>query len=64
MIAMYDMDDNLLFVFNTRQECAKYFDRSVRYIDCVLCKFRNEYVKKKRDFKNRRWVKLVEVYDE
>lgn len=64
MIFMYDLEDNLLMKFKNRKECAKYFNTRVENIHNHLSKVRCEYVKKKRDFKNRRWVKLVEVYDD
>lgn len=61
MIAMYDLEDNLLTIFNTYKECAKYFNTSVRCIHSHICRVRKNIVDKKLDKQNKRWVRLFKI---
>lgn len=58
MIVMYDLEDNLITIFNTYKECAKYFDTSVKSIRCYISRNKKGTVDKKRDKKNQQWVRL------
>ena len=58
MIIMYDLDDNILEVFNDTKDCAKYFNASVFAIHCHICRSRQGKIKRKRDMAHKRWVKL------
>lgn len=58
MIIMYDLDDNILETFNNCQECADYFGVSKGAIYCHITNNRKGKTDKKRDVKNKRWVRL------
>ena len=59
MIAMYDLDDNLITIFNNYKECANYFDTSVNTIKVHICRLKYGKVAKKR-YKGV-WYKLVKI---
>lgn len=48
MIAMYDLEDNLITVFDTYKEAAKYFNTSVDVIQCYICRSKQGKIDKKR----------------
>ena len=48
MIAMYDLEDNLITIFETTEECAKYFNTSVNVINCNI----SRKIKKEHQVKN------------
>lgn len=64
MILMYDLEDNYIMEFKNTKECAEYFNTNRKCIDCHLCKFRQGKIKKKRDFKHNRWVRLYRCWSE
>lgn len=53
------MDDNYLMEFNDYIECAKYLDTTKDVIKTFLSRNKKGIVRKKRDKKNKRWVKLI-----
>ena len=58
MISMYDLEDNYICEFKTYKECAKYFNTSPKVIQTYISKSKKGTIDKKRDFKNKRWVRL------
>ena len=62
MIAMYDLDDNLITVFDNYKECAKYFNTSVNTLKVHICNSRKGKTKKKRY--NGNWYKLIKFEEE
>lgn len=58
MILMYDLEDNYICEFKNYKECANYFNTSIRVIHSYICKSKKGKIDKKRDSKNKRWVRL------
>lgn len=58
MIVMYDLEDNYICEFKNYKDCSKYFNTSTKVIHTYICKSQKGTRDKKRDFKNKRWVRL------
>lgn len=63
MITMYDLEDNYLYEFKNYKDCAKYFNASIKSIQCYICRNKQGKIDKKRDKKNKRWVRLFKLGD-
>lgn len=63
MIAMYDLEDNYLCEFKSYKDCAEYFNTSIEVIQCYICRNKQGLIDKKRDKKNKRWVRLFKLGD-
>jgi len=63
MIAMYDLEDNLLTVFDSYKECAEYFGTSIKCLHCYISRSKNGKVDRKRDIENKRWCRLFKMED-
>lgn len=63
MITMYDLEDNYLYEFKNYKDCAKYFNTSIKSIQCYICRNKQGKIDKKRDKKNKRWVRLFKLGD-
>lgn len=61
MIAMYDLEDNLITVFDSYKECANYFNTSKGVIKSYICRNKKGILNKKR-YKNT-WCRLFKVND-
>ncbi|WP_288910963.1 NUMOD1 domain-containing DNA-binding protein [uncultured Thomasclavelia sp.] len=61
MIAMYDLEDNLITVFENYRECAKYFNTTSDSIHSHISRFSKGILKKKLDKQNKRWVRLFKI---
>lgn len=48
MISMYDLEDNLITIFNSYKECAEYFKTTVEVIQCYICRRNKGILDKKR----------------
>lgn len=59
MIAMYDLEDNLITIFDTYKEAAKYFNTSVKVIQCYICRSRQGKIDKKKNGKT--WCRLLKI---
>lgn len=62
MIAMYDLDDNLIRIFDNYKECAEYFRTTTNTIRSCMCRYKKGQRSKKRD--GNKWVKLYMIEDE
>ena len=58
-IAMYDLDDNLITVFDSYRECARYFKTSIEAIHCYICRSQKGIVDKKLNKEDHKWYRLV-----
>ena len=58
-IAMYDLEDNLITVFESYRECAKYFKTSVKSIHCYICRSQKGKIDKKYNKEDHKWYRLV-----
>ena len=64
-IALYDENDNIITTFENREECAKYFNTTRRYIDTFFSKVTRGIVEnKKLDKSNGRFYKLYQFKKE
>lgn len=63
MIAMYDLEDNFINIFDTYKECAEYFETTPRVIHCCMSRMKTGHRDKKWDKKNNRWVRLYKIDD-
>lgn len=61
MIAMYDLEDNLITIFDSYKECAKYFNTTIEVIHCYICRNKKGTVDKKRDIKAHKWCRLFRI---
>lgn len=58
-IAMYDEDDNIVTIFESRKECAKYFNTSKKCIDSFFSNVKAGRIKnRKQDKRDGKWYKL------
>ena len=48
MIAMYDLEDNLITIFDSYKECAKYFKTTTAVIRCHISRKNKGIIDKKR----------------
>lgn len=58
MIAMYDLKDNLITIFENTKECAKYFNTSNEVINCNISR------KIRKRTPNKKWCKLFRIKEE
>lgn len=42
MIAMYDLEDNLITIFDSYKECAKYFNTSIQVLHCHISRSKKD----------------------
>lgn len=61
MIAMYDLEDNIIAVFDNYKECAEYFKTSKKVIYSYFCKNKKGVVDKKYDKERNIWVRLFKI---
>jgi uncharacterized protein YggL (DUF469 family) len=63
MYAVYDLQDNLITVFDDLTELADYFDTSYNCMKSLVCKQRKGKLKKKRDKHLKKWclIKKIEI---
>lgn len=59
MIAMYDLEDNLITIFDSYKECAKYFNTSVGAIQSHICRSKKSKINKKRNGNS--WCRLFKM---
>lgn len=64
MIAMYDLEGNLITVFDNYKKCAEYFNTSIEVIHCHICRTKQGKVDRKRDIANKRWCRLYKIEDD
>ncbi len=64
MIAMYDLEDNLITIFDGYKECAKYFETTTKVIHCCVSRIKNGQRDRKRDKKSKCWVRLYKIEEE
>ena len=62
MIAMYDLEDNLVTIFDNYKECAKYFNTSVKVIQCHICRARKGIINKKSYEDG--WCRLIKIEED
>ena len=63
MIGCYDLDDNLITVFNSYKDCARWFNTSEKCIYCYISRSQKGIVDKKRDVNNKKWYRLFKISD-
>ena len=61
MIAMYDLEDNLITIFDNYKECAKYFNTSIQVLHCYISRSKKGKIDKKRYEKG--WCRLIKMED-
>lgn len=61
MIGCYDLEDNLITVFENYKECAEWFNTSVECIRCYICRNEKGILDKKRNKQNRKWYRLYRL---
>ena len=61
MIAMYDLEDNIITIFDTYEECAKYFNTTKNVIHSYIYRQKKGILDKKLDKTNNRWVRLFKI---
>lgn len=63
MISCYDLEDNLITVFESYKECAEWFNTSVNCIYCYICRNQKGIVDRKRNKQDDKWYRLYKVDD-
>lgn len=64
MISCYDLEDNLITIFDSYKDCAKWFNTSVKVIYCYISRSQKGIVDKKRNIKYKKWYRLFKVGDD
>ena len=64
MIAIYDLDDNLITTFDNYKQCAEYFNTSIGVIRSHLCRAKQGKTDKKRDLVHKNWCRLYKIEEE
>lgn len=64
MIVMYDLEDNLITIFDSYKDCAKYFNTNLSTIYSSVCRIKSGKLDKKRDVQNKRWVRLYKMVED
>ena len=64
MISCYDLDDNLITIFENYRDCAKWFNTSIDVIYSYICKSQKGIVDKKRNIKDKTWYRLFKIEQE
>lgn len=64
MLALYDLEDNLITVFDDYFECAEYFNTTNASLHTYICKTRKGLDIKKRDIKRKRWCRLFKIEED
>ena len=59
MIAMYDLEDNLITIFESYKECAKYFNTSTKVIQCYISRSKRGIRDKKKNGNS--WCRLIKI---
>lgn len=62
MIAMYDLNDNLITIFDSYKECASYFNTTIGSIKCYISRKKKGKIDKKRNGNN--WCRLIKLEEE
>lgn len=63
MFAIYDMEDNLIFVCDTYKELAKYFNTSVIVMHTTMSRIKSGIRKKKRTTDGK-WCRIIRIEEE
>lgn len=63
MFAVYDMEDNLLYICDTYKELAKYFNTSIYVMHSTMSKFKSELRKKKRTTDGK-WCTIIRMEED
>ena len=61
MISCYDLEDNLIILFDSYKECAEWFNTSIKVIHSYICKSKKGIVDKKRHIRDGKWYRLYKV---
>lgn len=61
MIEMYDLEDNLITIFDSYKECAIYFNTSSACIRSHITRVMQNKLNKKLDKQNHKWYKLFKI---
>lgn len=56
---MYDLEDNLITIFDSYKECAEYFKTSVNVIYSYICRRNKNVIDKKR--LDGKWYRLYKI---
>ena len=64
MIAMYDIEDNFIKIFDNYKQCAEYFETTTKVIHSCVSEIKSGHRDRKRDKKNKCWVKLYKIEDD
>ena len=59
MIAMYDLEDNLITIFDNYKECAKFLNTSTSVLRSYICRSKIGKVDKKRYDND--WCRLIKI---
>lgn len=63
MISCYDLEDNLVTIFDSYKECAEWFNTSVKVIHCYISRRKKGIVDRKRNKKEGKWYRLYKMED-
>lgn len=63
MFAIYDMEDNLMYVCETYRELAKYFNTSTIVMRSTMSRIKSGYRKKKRTTDGK-WCRIIRMEGE
>ena len=61
MIGCYDLEDNLITIFDTYKDCAKWFNTTVEVIYSYISRSKKGIVDKIRDSEYGKWYRLFKI---
>lgn len=63
MFAVYDMDDNLIYVCDTYKELAKYFNTSTVVMHTTMSRFKS-VLRKKKKTTDGKWCTIIRMEED
>lgn len=64
MISCYDLEDNLIAIFESYKECANWFNTSVKCIHSHICRSKKGMLDRKFNKEDHKWYRLYKIEDD
>lgn len=64
MISCYDLNDNLITIFDSYKECAEWFNTTANVIRSYISRSKNGIRDKKRNKQDKKWYRLYRIEGE
>lgn len=64
MIICYDLEDNVIKIFDSYKECAEWFGVKAQDIMCYISKSKKNMSDKKKNKHDNQWYRLFRIEDD